>query len=84
MLQGNLYVDSVVTPILDYWKGPAANHNFTMFTGQESVSTVGQIYSMDNDSPYIWLTNKMYTSTGFVNAKWYNEANLIPQFFSVP
>jgi len=33
LLQGNLYVDSTVTPILNWFKGPASGHSFTMFTG---------------------------------------------------
>jgi len=33
LLQGNLYVDTTVTPILSWFKGPASGHQWTMFTG---------------------------------------------------
>jgi len=33
LLQGNLYVDSTVTPIFSFFKGPASGHKYTMFTG---------------------------------------------------
>lgn len=65
--------------------GPAANHNYTMFTGQQAASEVGSLYAVDGDQTYIWMTNKLYTPTnGFIPVQWYNEANGGPQPLAVP
>lgn len=61
--RGNLYIDDVVTPILDWWKGPASGHNFTMLTGKDELDRVGSIYNMDGlNEPYVWLKNSLWTS----------------------
>ena len=36
-MQGNLYIDDVVTPVLNYWKGPTSGRSFTMMQGVESA-----------------------------------------------
>ena len=73
LLRGNLYVDDVVTPIFNLWNGPTANHSYTMFTGYDDPSLVGSIYSVDEDAPYIWLRNSLFTNVGWTDVKWYNE-----------
>lgn len=85
LLQGNLYVDTTVTPVVSWWKGPASGHKFTMFTGgSDDTSMAGAIYAMDGSSQ-IWLTNMMYVSNGtFVPVSWYNEANGMIQTFAIP
>lgn len=68
LLQGNLYIDGVTTPIINWWMGPAANHNYTMFTGQQEASEVGSVYAVDGDGTYIWMKNNLYTPTnGFIS-----------------
>lgn len=84
LLQGNLYVDTTVTPVISWWKGPASGHTFTVFTGAGQANMAGAIYSMD-DSNSIFLTNKLYLSNGtFIPVKWYNEANGMIQTFAIP
>jgi len=88
LAQGNLYVDGCVTPVLNWWKGPASGHTFTMFTGQGAASQVGAIYQMD-DSNSIWLTNQLYSATtpttyAFKSVPWYNEATGMVQTFAIP
>jgi len=39
---------------------------------------VGDIYKMDNDTTYVWLTNQLYTGAAFQSVSWYNEANGAP------
>ena len=55
-----------------------------MFTGVEAPSEAGQIYSVDEDAPYIWLRNSLYTSQGWTDVKWYNEAVGEPEALAVP
>jgi len=86
LLQGNLYVDASVTPVLPWWQGPASGHTFTMFAGETSApGQVGAIYQMD-DTNQIWLTNQMYSAVtqAFAPVPWYNEANGMVQTFAVP
>lgn len=77
LLRGNLYVDSVVTPVCNWWKGPAADNTYTMINGQSDINQAGQIYSM-NDNSIIWLANSLYTvnttnPTGqWLTVDWYN------------
>ena len=61
MLRGNLYIDDIITPVINWWMGPAADHSYTMFTGQQSPSEVGSIYAVDGDSTFVWQTNSLYT-----------------------
>lgn len=83
LLRGNLYVDTTVTPVLSWWKGPVSGHSFTLFTGSGTPSTVGSLYQMDGSNT-IWLRNNLYLSNGtFLPVQWLNEANG-PQYFAIP
>ena len=78
---GNLYVDDTVTPVINWWMGPASDHSYTMMTGgtDNRTNQAGQIYNMDgNENSWIYLRNNLYTSSGWVEVPWYNEANLVP------
>jgi hypothetical protein len=85
LLRGNLYIDDTITPVLNWWMGPAANHSYTMFTGKEEPTEVGSIYAVDGDSTYIWTRNVLYTPVSelFLDVKWYNGVNSGPQRLAV-
>lgn len=87
LLQGNLYVDDLVTPIIPWWQGPASGHSYTIMTGEgvnDPTSKVGSIYWQDGDN-YIWLTNNLWTEAGWTSVKWFNEANgNSPQYLAIP
>jgi len=72
LLLGNLYVDNVVTPILNTWTGPTSGQNFTVMTGQEAIDGVGVVRNANNQV-YLYLNQSMYNGTMFTSVPWYNE-----------
>ena len=47
LLQGNLYVDNTVTPVLNYFMGPTSGRKYKLLTGKEDVTEASTIYSID-------------------------------------
>lgn len=87
-LNGNLYVDDVVTPFLNLWMGPTANRRITMFQGEREIGAdetepyenaqfwpqdAAAVREIDNDGANIWLTQQLWTGADFEPVSWYNE-----------
>lgn len=68
--EGNIWVDSEVTPFLTNWMGPTYNRAITMFQGQRTTGSddpdveeqpvfwpedAGAVTEIDSDGAYIWL-----------------------------
>jgi hypothetical protein len=73
--EGNIYVDSEVTPFLNHWMGPTYNRAITMLQGERTTGSdpdveenavfwpqdAGAVREIDSDGAYIWLNQWLYT-----------------------
>ena len=82
LLLGNLYVDDDITPIMNRWMGPTAGSNFTLMAGSaDNLDGIGVIHSQGNNGPYLWMSQKLFNGTDFVQVNWYNEEISSPNQF---
>jgi hypothetical protein len=44
MLRGNLYIDSIITPVMNNFMGPTSARSLSMLTGEENVEDAGKIW----------------------------------------
>jgi hypothetical protein len=68
LLRGNLYIDSLITPYMNIFKGPTAGRRFTLMTGlyedgEVNLEYVGAIHNIDENESQIFFKEKLYDST---------------------
>jgi hypothetical protein len=73
LLKGNLYIDNIVTPISNMWKGPTANRRWTLMTGDKDYTLAAVIHNVDDDGMYLWLNYETWTGTEWAPTLWQND-----------